>query len=45
MLVETGKLNLMKGSRIVTIPSHTMYADEIMIFCKGKISNVEALQV
>lgn len=35
---------LIKGSRNMPLPSHTMYADDIMIFCKGKFSNIEALQ-
>lgn len=42
-LVEQGKLNLIKGTRNVPIPSHSLYADDIMIFCKGKLSSITAL--
>lgn len=42
-LVEEGKLELMKGTRHVNILSHTLYADDIMIFYKGKISCINAL--
>jgi len=43
LLVEQGKISLINSSRYHNIPSHIMYADDIMIFCKGKISSVEAL--
>jgi len=42
-LVEQGKLELIKGTRYVQVPSHSLYADDIMIFCKGKISSIQAL--
>ena len=42
-LVEQGRLDLIKGTRIVQVPSHSLYADDIMIFCKGKSSSVLAL--
>jgi ribonuclease HI len=42
-LVEQGKLDLIKGTRNSFVPSHTLYADDIMIFCKGKLSNINAL--
>jgi hypothetical protein len=42
-LVESGKLELIKGTRHMNLPSHTLYADDIMIFCKGKVSNIDAL--
>lgn len=42
-LVEQGKLELIKGTRYVQVPSHSLYADDIMIFCKGKISSIQAI--
>ena len=42
-LVDLGKLEHIKGTRHIQIPSHALYADDIMIFCKGKISSVNAL--
>lgn len=39
-LVQQGKVELIKGSRSYNIPSHSLYADDIMIFCKGKISSI-----
>lgn len=43
-LVEQGKLSLINSSRLHNIPSHIMYADDVMIFCKGKLTSVEALK-
>jgi len=43
-LVEQGKLNLISSSRHHYIPSHVLYADDVMIFCKGNISSVDALK-
>jgi len=43
LLVQQGKLELIKGSRYSNVPSHSLYADDIMIFCKGKLSSIEAL--
>lgn len=42
-LVQQGKIELIKGTRSVQIPSYSLYADDIMIFCKGKISSVQTL--
>jgi hypothetical protein len=42
-LVEQGKLEQMTGTRIYKVPSHDLYVDDIMVFCKGKRSCVEAL--
>jgi len=42
-LVQQGKIELIKGTRSVQIPSHSLYADDIMIFCKGKIASIQAL--
>jgi hypothetical protein len=42
-LVSDGKLDLIRGTRSVNVPSHTLYADDIMVFCKGRNSNLQAL--
>ena len=42
-LVKEGKLELIKGTRHVNIPSHTLYADDIMIFYKWKFTCINAL--
>lgn len=41
--VENGDLELMSGTRSCKVPSHTLYADDIMVFCKGKLSCTNAL--
>lgn len=38
-----GNLDFIKATRNVTIPSHVLYADEIIICCTGKYSNIKAL--
>jgi ribonuclease HI len=43
-LVSQGRLNLIKGTRNVTVPSHSFYADDLMIFCKGNIAGLRALK-
>ncbi|GAU22346.1 hypothetical protein TSUD_106740 [Trifolium subterraneum] len=43
-LVSVGKLNPIKGTRHISVPSHTFYADDLMIFCKGKLSGLNALK-
>ena len=43
-LVDDGKLELIKASRTSTIPSHNLYADDIMVYCKGKQSCLMALK-
>ncbi|PNY03176.1 ribonuclease H [Trifolium pratense] len=43
-LVSEGKLRLSKGSRNVVIPSHCFYADDIMVYCTGRNSNLVALK-
>lgn len=43
-LVEQGKLELIKGSRNHSVPSRTLYADDIMVFCKAKASSIQALK-
>jgi len=43
-LVEKGKVELIKASRNVSLPSHSLYVDDIMVYCKGKISCLSALK-
>ncbi|GAU31744.1 hypothetical protein TSUD_146310 [Trifolium subterraneum] len=43
-LVQEGKIELIKGSRNSPVPSHCLYADDIMVFCKGKFASLQALQ-
>jgi hypothetical protein len=44
-LVSDGKLlDLIKGTRNHLVPSHTFYADDLMIFCKGKLFGLNALK-
>ena len=42
-LVQQNKIDLIKGSRSTSVPSHSLYADDIMIFGKGRISSIQAL--
>ncbi|GAU16832.1 hypothetical protein TSUD_367790 [Trifolium subterraneum] len=42
-LVRDGKLTLIKGSRHMAVPSHILYADDIMLFCKASRTNIQAL--
>ena len=42
-LVEEGKIELITGTRHEKVPSHILYADDIMLFCKGKVSCITAL--
>jgi hypothetical protein len=42
-LADTGVLDLMRGTRLVNVPSHSFYEDDLMVFCKGKLSCVKAL--
>jgi len=42
-LVQQGSVELIKGSISKYVPSHSLYADDIMIFCKGKTSSIHAL--
>ncbi|CAJ2637186.1 unnamed protein product [Trifolium pratense] len=42
-LVSEDKLKPLNGTRNVSIPSHILYADDVMLFCKGTSSNIEVL--
>lgn len=33
----------MKASRNVTVPSHTLYADDIILFSRGSISMLDSI--
>jgi hypothetical protein len=39
-LVVEGKINPIKGTRNVHVPSHSFYADDLMIFCKGNLNGL-----
>jgi hypothetical protein len=43
-LVEDGQLHPFKGTRNVSIPSHCLYADDVLVFCNGRHSNLIALK-
>jgi len=43
-LVEDGKVETKAASRSNHIPSHCFYADDLMVFCKGKNSCLQALK-
>lgn len=43
-LVEEGKVDLISASRNAKIPSHCLYVDDIMVYCKGKMSSLVALK-
>ncbi|CAJ2652147.1 unnamed protein product [Trifolium pratense] len=43
-LVIDGKVDLIKSSRNTYIPSHCLYADDIMVFCRGKLSCIQAFK-
>jgi ribonuclease HI len=43
-LVSQGTLQLIKGTRNVCIPSHSFYADDLMIYCKGNLTGLRALK-
>ncbi|KAI5393298.1 hypothetical protein KIW84_060425 [Lathyrus oleraceus] len=42
-LVSTCKLDLIVGPKNVMVPSHILYANDVLIFCKCKISNIKNL--
>lgn len=42
-LVSRGELNLMAGPRGTHVPSHVLYIDDVMIFCKGTQQNLHSL--
>lgn len=41
-LVEQGKLDFIRGSRSIQVPSRLLYPDDIMNFFKGKVSSINA---
>jgi len=43
-LVEDDLVSRIKGTREVQVPSHCFYADDLMVFCKGKTSCLTALK-
>lgn len=43
-LVQEGKLKLIKGTRHFRVPSHSFYSDDLMIYCKGNTSSIQAIK-
>jgi ribonuclease HI len=43
-LVSQGKLHRIKGPRSCLVPSHSLYADDILIFCKGNLAGLRNLK-
>ncbi|MCH82462.1 RNA-directed DNA polymerase (Reverse transcriptase), partial [Trifolium medium] len=43
-LVTWDNINLIKGTRNCKIPSHSFYADDLLVFCKGNLSGLKALK-
>lgn len=44
-LVEAGEIQLMAGKRGVKMPSHVLYADDIMIFCRASKRSLQSLKL
>lgn len=42
-LVREGKIKQIKGTRHSMVPSHILYDDDIMLFCKGDSTSIQAL--
>lgn len=42
-LVVRGRMTQIRATRSLYIPSHCLYADDILIFCKGTLANVKNL--
>jgi len=42
-LVENGHLQLIKGTRHNALPSHILYVDDVMLFCKGTSQKIQIL--
>jgi hypothetical protein len=42
-LVEAGQLKLIEATRTNYIPSHILYANDVMFFCKGTSANIQTL--
>jgi len=42
-LVFQGRLTQVNASRNLLLPSHCLYADDILVFCKGTIANVRQI--
>ena len=43
-LVDEGKLERIKGTRNIYVPSHSFFADDMMKYCNGKISGSKVLK-
>lgn len=40
-LVASHKLELIVGLKNIIVPSHILYGDDVLIFCKGQIYNIK----
>lgn len=43
MNIKDKPISLIKGSRTYSVHSHTLYADDIMIFCKGDLKSIKVI--
>lgn len=43
MNIKDKPIPLIKGSRTYSVHSHTLYADDIMIFCKGDLKSIKVI--
>lgn len=43
LMVQQGKLHPMSSLRGYAVPTHVLYADDLMIFCKGSMRNMQNL--
>lgn len=41
--MEQGKLKLINGCMEMRVSSHSLYADDVVFFCKGKLSTIDTI--
>ncbi|XP_058781014.1 uncharacterized protein LOC131655124 [Vicia villosa] len=41
--IDNNMINLTRANRFCTVPSHTFFADDLMIFCRGDIKSMNAI--
>ncbi|XP_058749517.1 uncharacterized protein LOC131622496 [Vicia villosa] len=42
-LVKNNQMNLIQATRHCHVPSHTLFADDIMVFCRGDVKSLKAI--
>lgn len=42
-LIDASKIITMNGTRNVHVPSHTLYADDIVVFCRGDMGSIQSI--